>query len=79
MKIVGLRCKQTPSRDMPPPHTPGCVGAPFPHGTSCRCAARRPKPQTLDPKPQTLNPKPQTLDPKPQTLNPKPQTLNPKP
>ena len=39
--------------DMPPPHTPGSVGAPsYKENTA---AARR---DALNPKPQTLNPKP---------------------
>ena len=58
--------------DMPPPHTPGSVGAPsYKENTA---AARR---DALNPKPLTLNPKPLTLNPKPLTLNPKPLTLDP--
>ena len=36
--------EDAPSHDMPPPHTPGCVGAPYLHVTFSRRAARRPEP-----------------------------------
>ena len=43
--VLGLlRTRDAPSHDMPPPHTPGCVGAPYLHVTFSRRAARRPKP-----------------------------------
>ena len=45
--VLGLLgTRDAPSHDMPPPHTSGCVGAPYLHGPSA--AARR---DTLNPKP----------------------------
>ena len=41
-----------PSQELPPPHTPGCVGTAFVHIIARRRATGRPKPQA-----QTLNPK----------------------
>ena len=46
--VLGLlRTRDAPSHDMPPPHTPGCVGAPYLHVTFS-AAARR---DALNPKP----------------------------
>ena len=59
MKIVGLHWKHVRLREMPPLHTLGCVGAPFP--SSIPAAARR---DALHPKPETLKTPPRVCLPR---------------